>query len=122
MRRRALIALAVLVGFYATAASIVLVLLATPLYVLVLTFERGGSVNVTGFAVLFVGTWLPAFLIAKGFLKARPPRFREPGPRLKRRDAPALFVRMRRRISVPSTQRRPSPKTRPSRASSTPCR
>jgi Zn-dependent protease with chaperone function len=43
------------------------------------------------FVILFLVTWLPASIVAKGNTRARAPRFKKPGPRLRRDGASVLF-------------------------------
>jgi hypothetical protein len=88
LARRAFVALAVLVGFYATTILIALALLPVP----VVAFLLMKKVHVWGLLAVTACSWVPARLLLSGVFGVRPPPFEEPGRRLERADAPGLFA------------------------------
>lgn len=88
---RIVVASLVLASFMATSLALTAVLGATPFAILYFGGEnvlRAGGIWI---AILFAACWVPAALLARGLLRARPARFVAPCPALRREDAPALF-------------------------------
>lgn len=94
---RALLALALMVFFYAFAAAVALLLFAIPGFV----YEKTGRVHVN----LLIGCWLPALLIVWSVIPRRE-RFEAPGPLLTEESCPALF-RVIRQVAQRTEQEMP---------------
>lgn len=84
--QRIFVSIALLVGFYAVTLGVVAALFVAPI-VFYLTMVRSGSIPI----FIFIIPWVPAVLLLKGVLAARPPPFVTPGRLLNREEAPELF-------------------------------
>ena len=81
---RALVAITMLVGFYVVVLGTALFLLALP----VVHLATGGRFNL----FFLLACLIPGGVLLGGAFNARPVRFRAPGPRLSRDQAPELFA------------------------------
>lgn len=93
MFRRAVVAVALLVGFYGLALAVSVGLFLVPFVYLygVLVGVQGSGINL-GAIVVGGLCWISAALIARGVFFMKRPVFEPPGPRLNPKDAPAFFA------------------------------
>ncbi len=106
LRLRALIAIALLAGFYLFTIVVALALLGFAGLVVYAAIKGVAGLNV-GTLLIIVVVAMPAYLLLHGLASARPPSFEPPGRELTPADAPALFA-MLDELALAAKTRAPS--------------